>query len=339
MGKTIAVIGVMGAAGREILGVLSDRGIPVTDIVALGAGDGPGREASYGEDDVLKVGEAETFDFSTCAVAILAVPPAAAAKLAPKIAAAGCVAVDTSPAFRLEQGVPLVVPDVNRQALVNWTKKHIVACPSAMTALIAMALRPLDDAYGLIRVIATTYQSTAGTGRDGMDELFRQTRGIYVNESPTSSKDIFTKQIAFNVIPHVDDFLKDGATAQEEGIAAESRKIFSPDLEVHANCARVPVFVGSAAYLNLQFEGQVTAEQARTLLKDAPGVTVVDHRADEGYVSPVECTGEDLVYVSRVRSDSTVENGLSLWVVADDLRIGAINAADVALSLVEARQK
>ncbi|KJS35328.1 MAG: aspartate-semialdehyde dehydrogenase [Rhodospirillaceae bacterium BRH_c57] len=335
MGNKIAVVGVTGAAGREILGVLSERGVIAADVVALQSGEGPGREASYGEDDVLKVLDAEKFDFSTCAVAILAVPARIATKLAPKIAAAGCVAVDTSAAFRMEQGVPLVVPGVNREALVNWAKKRIVACPSAITAQIALALAPLDGPFGLTRVLASTYQSTAGTGRDGMDELFRQTRGIYVNEPASSSKDIFTKQIAFNVIPHIDDFKKDGATEQEDGIAAEARKMFSPDLRVHANCARVPVFVGSAAYLNIETENPISVEQARAAFKNAPGLTVVDHRSDEGYVSPVECAGEDSVYISRVRRDTTSENGLSLWVVADDLRIGALNAVDVAVMLIE----
>lgn len=332
MGTRIAVVGATSEAGREILGVLCDRGVAVADVVALG--EGAGREVSFGEDDVLKVGNADSFDYSTCAVAILALPARDAAKLAPKIAETGCVAVDTSTAFRLEPGVPLVVSEVNREALVNWKKKRIVACPAPLTAQIALALAPLEDRFGIVRVVASTYQSTAGTGRDGMDELFRQTRGIYVNEPPASSKQVFTKQIAFNVIPHVDEFRKDGATEQEEGIAAEARKMLTPDLRLTANCARVPVFVGSAAWLNIETENAIDAEQARAVLKKAPGVTVVDHRADEGYVSPAECAGEDSVYVSRIRRDASAEKGISLWVVADDLRIGALNAVTVAQALI-----
>lgn len=339
MAYDFAVIGATGTVGRDILAQLSESGVPVGAVAALASSRSIGREVSYGEDDILPVHAVEGFDFSTVAVALFAVEDTFAKVAVPLAVKAGCLAVDTSAYYRLEPGVPLVVMEVNAEALDPLPKRGIVAVPSALGAILAKVLTPLDERFGLRRTVVSTYQSTASAGREGMDELFRQTRGIYVNEPASANRAIFPKQIAFNVIPQVEAFEDNGGTHAENAVPLELRKIVDPDLAVHTNCARVPGFVGSAAWLNVETEAAISEKEARTCLRGAAGLSVVDHRVEEGYVTPVECGGEDLVYVSRLRRDHSVENGLSLWCVADDMRVGvALNAVAVAQRLLDLKR-
>jgi aspartate-semialdehyde dehydrogenase len=248
---------------------------------------------------------------------------------APKIAAKGCIVIDNSSAFRMDPDVPLVVPEVNADAVMGYTKKKIIANPNCSTSQLVVALKPLHDAAGIERVVVATYQSVSGAGREGMDELWTQTKGIFVNQAPDPRK--FTKQIAFNVIPHIDEFMEDGATREEWKMRVETQKILDPDVQVTATCVRVPVFVGHSEAVNIEFENDISAEEAQNILREAPGVMLVDKREDGGYVTPVECVGDYATFVSRVRDDPTVENGLSLWVVSDNLRKGAaLNAVQIA---------
>jgi aspartate-semialdehyde dehydrogenase len=297
MGYKVAVIGATGNVGREMLQTLVDREFPVDEVIALASERSIGREVSFGEDKTLKVQDLAKFDF-------------------------------------MDPDVPLVVPEVNAKAIAGYTKKHIIANPNCSTIQMVVALKPLHDLATIKRVVVATYQSVSGGGKEAMDELFEQTRGIYMNATPQRNK--FTKQIAFNVIPHIDVFMEDGSTKEEWKMQVETRKILDPDIAVSATCVRVPVFIGHAEAVNIEFEKPITVEQARAALRKAPGVSLVDHREDEGYVTPVECAGEDAVYVSRVRKDPTVTNGLSLWVVSDNLRKGAaLNAVQIAERLVQ----
>lgn len=332
MGYKIAVVGATGNVGREMLNTLEERAFPADEIFALASSRSVGRELDYGDKE-LKVLDAATFDFSKVDVALFSAGGATAKTLAPKAAAAGCVVIDNSSYWRMEPGVPLVVPEVNGAALAGYAKKNIIANPNCSTIQMVMALKPLHDLQPIKRVVVSTYQSVSGAGRLAMDELFNQTKGIYVNDLPV--KEQFTKQIAFNVIPHIDEFMDDGSTREEWKMTAETRKILDPDIAVHATCVRVPVFVGHAEAVNIEFEQPVTVEEARKAMKDFPGVSVVDYRQDEGYVTPQEVQGEDNVFISRVRKDPTVENGLSLWCVGDNLRKGAaLNAVQIAEMLV-----
>ncbi|MAZ32591.1 MULTISPECIES: aspartate-semialdehyde dehydrogenase [Thalassospira] len=332
MGYKIAVVGATGNVGREMLNTLEERAFPADEIFALASSRSVGRELDYGDKE-LKVLDAATFDFSKVDIALFSAGSATAKTLAPKAAAAGCVVIDNSSYWRMEPGVPLVVPEVNGAALAGYAKKNIIANPNCSTIQMVMALKPLHDLQPIKRVVVSTYQSVSGAGRLAMDELFNQTKGIYVNDLPV--KEQFTKQIAFNVIPHIDEFMDDGSTREEWKMTAETRKILDPDIAVHATCVRVPVFVGHAEAVNIEFEQPVTVEEARKAMKDFPGVSVVDYRQDEGYVTPQEVQGEDNVFVSRVRKDPTVENGLSLWCVGDNLRKGAaLNAVQIAEMLV-----
>ncbi len=332
MGYKIAVVGATGNVGREMLNTLEERAFPADEIFALASSRSVGRELDYGDKE-LKVLDAATFDFSKVDIALFSAGGATAKTLAPKAAAAGCVVIDNSSYWRMEPGVPLVVPEVNGAALAGYAKKNIIANPNCSTIQMVMALKPLHDLQPIKRVVVSTYQSVSGAGRLAMDELFNQTKGIYVNDLPV--KEQFTKQIAFNVIPHIDEFMDDGSTREEWKMTAETRKILDPDIAVHATCVRVPVFVGHAEAVNIEFEQPVTVEEARKAMKDFPGVSVVDYRQDEGYVTPQEVQGEDNVFVSRVRKDPTVENGLSLWCVGDNLRKGAaLNAVQIAEMLV-----
>ncbi|SOB96958.1 aspartate-semialdehyde dehydrogenase [Thalassospira xiamenensis] len=332
MGYKIAVVGATGNVGREMLNTLEERAFPADEIFALASSRSVGRELDYGDKE-LKVLDAATFDFSKVDIALFSAGGATAKTLAPKAAAAGCVVIDNSSYWRMEPGVPLVVPEVNGAALAGYAKKNIIANPNCSTIQMVMALKPLHDLQPIKRVVVSTYQSVSGAGRLAMDELFNQTKGIYVNDLPV--KEQFTKQIAFNVIPHIDEFMDDGSTREEWKMTAETRKILDPDIAVHATCVRVPVFVGHAEAVNIEFEQPVTVEEARKAMKDFPGVSVVDYRQDEGYVTPQEVQGEDNVFVSRVRKDPTVENGLSLWCVSDNLRKGAaLNAVQIAEMLV-----
>ncbi len=336
MGYKIAVAGATGAVGREILQCLAERAFPVDEVVALASERSVGREVSFGEDEVLQVRELAGFDFAGYDIALFSPGAKVSAVHAPRAAKAGCVVIDNTSHFRMDPDVPLVVPEVNARALRSC-KRNIVANPNCSTIQMVMALKPLHDLARVRRVVVATYQAVSGAGKPAMEELFNQTRGIYVNEQAQGQE--FTKQIAFNVIPHCDVFMEDGETREEWKMAVETRKILDPDIRVTATCVRVPVFVGHGEAVNAEFERPITVEAARVALSEMAGVSVVDRRADEGYVTPVECAGEDQVYVSRIRKDPTVEHGLSFWVVADNLRKGAaLNAVQIAELLTETRQ-
>ena len=333
MGYRVAVVGGTGNVGREMLQTLAERNFPVDEVIPLASPRSVGMEVSYGEDEVLKVRRLDEFNFKGIDIVLSSPGAKVSAQFSPKAAAAGAVVIDNTSFFRMDPEVPLVVPEVNPQAIAEYKKKNIIANPNCSTIQMVVALKPLHDAARIRRVVVATYQSVSGGGKDAMDELFNQTRGIYMNAPIEKTK--FTKQIAFNCIPHIDVFMDDGATKEEWKMSVETRKILDPKIKVSATCVRVPVFVGHAEAVNVEFERPLSAEEARAILKSAPGLGVVDHRADEGYVTQVEAAGEDKVYVSRIREDATIENGLSLWVVADNLRKGAaLNAVQIAEELV-----
>jgi len=331
MGFKVAVVGATGNVGREMLNIMYERNFNADTIVPLASSRSVGREVSYGDDQILKVQDLAEYDFAGTDI-VLSSPGASISKVyAPKAAAAGAVVVDNTSQFRMDPDVPLVVPEVNPQAIAKYKKAGIIANPNCSTIQMVVALKPLHDKYRIKRVVVSTYQSVSGGGKDAMDELFTQTKGIYVNQAASSTQNKFTKQIAFNVIPHIDVFMDDGATKEEWKMTVETKKILDPDIQVHANCCRVPVFVGHGEYINIETEAPIDEAEARDLLRDADGVAVVDMRADEGYVSPTECAGEDAVYVSRIRKDHTIPNGLSFWCVSDNLRKGAaLNTVQIA---------
>tara|TARA_R110000868_G_scaffold166368_1_gene400358 strand:- start:2523 stop:3581 length:1059 start_codon:yes stop_codon:yes gene_type:complete len=334
-GYVVAVIGATGNVGREILQILWDRNFPVSKVIALASSRSAGREISFGENEVLKVQDLETFDFKGVDIALSSPGAKISAVHGPRAAAAGCVVIDNTSHFRMDKDVPLVVPEVNPGALAGYKKKGIIANPNCSTIQMVVALKPLHEAFKIKRVVVSTYQSTSGAGKEGMDELFNQTKGIYANQSPLETKSKFTKQIAFNAIPHIDVFLDDGETKEEWKMEVETRKILDPDIKVHANCARIPTFIGHAEYINIETEKPISEKGARAALQKADGITVVDHRTNEGYVTPAECAGEDDVFISRIRKDRSVENGLSFWCVSDNLRKGAaLNAVQIAEVLV-----
>jgi aspartate-semialdehyde dehydrogenase len=332
MGYKVAVAGATGAVGREILTTLAERAFPADEVVALASERSAGISVSFGEDDELKVQDLSSFDFKGTDIVLSSPGAKVSAEQSPRAAKAGAVVIDNTSQFRMDPDVPLVVPEVNAEDIAGYTRRHIVANPNCSTIQMVLALKPLHDLARIRRVVVATYQSTSGAGKDAMDELFNQTRGIYVNEPVRP--ELFTKQIAFNVIPHIDVFMDDGATKEEWKMVVETKKILDPAILVSATCVRVPVFIGHAEAINLEFEDPIDENDARQALRDQPGVTVIDHRLDEGYVTPAECVGEDAVFVSRIRSDPTVENGLSLWVVSDNLRKGAaLNAVQIAEKL------
>ncbi len=332
MGYRVAVAGATGAVGREILTTLSERAFPADDVIALASERSAGATVSFGEDDELKVQNLSTFDFKGTDILLSSPGAKVSAEQAPRAAKAGAVVIDNTSQFRMDPEVPLVVPEVNPDDIAGYTRRHIIANPNCSTIQMVTALKPLHDLARINRVVVATYQSVSGSGKDAMDELFNQTRGIYVNEPVRPEQ--FTKQIAFNVIPHIDVFMDDGSTKEEWKMVVETKKILDPSILVSATCVRVPVFIGHAEAINLEFENPIDETDARQALRDQPGVTVIDHRLDEGYVTPAECVGEDAVFVSRIRSDPTVENGLSLWVVSDNLRKGAaLNAVQIAEKL------
>ncbi|MBO6782267.1 MAG: aspartate-semialdehyde dehydrogenase [Alphaproteobacteria bacterium] len=329
MGYKVAVVGATGAVGREMLQTLAEREFPADEVVALASARSVGREVSYGEDRTLKVQSLDDYDFTGTDIALSSAGAKISAAFAPKAAAAGCIVIDNTSQFRMDPDVPLIVPEVNPEAAAGYTQRNIIANPNCSTIQMLVALKPLHDAFGIKRVVVATYQSVSGAGKDGMDELFNQTRAVYVND-PMEPKE-FTKQIAFNVIPHIDVFMDDGSTKEEWKMVVETKKILDPKIKVSATCVRVPVFIGHAEAVNVEFEREVSEKEAREILRDAPGVSVVDHRANEGYVTPEEAAGEDAVYVSRIRDDATVDNGLSMWVVSDNLRKGAaLNTVQIA---------
>jgi aspartate-semialdehyde dehydrogenase len=332
MAYKIAVIGATGNVGREMLNVLIQRQFPISEVVALASTRSVGTQVSFG-DGILKVKALDYYDFKGTDIALMSAGGTIAKEWAPKIAAQGCIVIDNSSAWRMDRQVPLVVPEVNADAL-NDIPKGIIANPNCSTAQLVVALKPLHDLFTIRRVVVSTYQSVSGAGKEAMDELFRQTRAVFVADPVEVSQ--FTKQIAFNVIPHIDVFLDSGVTKEEWKMAAETQKILDPDIQVTATCVRVPVFVGHSESVNIEFEKPVTAEKARAALRAAPGILVVDKREDGGYVTPIECAGEDATFVSRIRKDPTVENGLNMWIVSDNLRKGAaLNAVQIAESLIK----
>jgi len=331
MAYKIAVVGATGNVGREMLNVLMQRQFPISEVVALASTRSVGTEVSFG-DGILKVKALDYYDFKGTDIVLMSAGGAIAKQWAPKIAAQGPLVIDNSSAWRMDRQVPLVVPEVNADAL-NDIPKGIIANPNCSTAQLVVVLKPLHDLFKIKRVVVSTYQSVSGAGKDAMDELFRQTRAVFVADPIEVGE--FTKQIAFNVIPHIDVFLDSGLTKEEWKMVVETQKILDPDIQVTATCVRVPVFVGHSEAVNIEFEQPVTAEKARAALRAAPGILVVDKREDGGYVTPVECAGEDATFVSRIRKDPTIENGLNLWIVSDNLRKGAaLNAVQIAESLV-----
>jgi aspartate-semialdehyde dehydrogenase len=332
MGYRVAVVGATGAVGREILKTLAERDFPVDEIAAVASPRSAGQEVSFGEKAVLKVKNLETFDFKGWDIALFSPGAAVSAIHAPRAAAAGCLVIDNTSQFRMEHDVPLVVPEVNPQAL-GRIRRGIVANPNCSTIQMVVALKPLHDRFRVKRVVVSTYQSVSGAGKDGMDELWAQSRAMYVNDPLTVQE--FPKPIAFNCIPHIDKFMDDGSTKEEWKMAVETRKILGADILVQATCVRVPVFIGHAEAVTVEFELPVTASDARNILRDAPGVVVMDTREDTGYITPIDCAGEDAVFVSRIRKDPTVEHGLSFWCVSDNLRKGAaLNAVQIAETVV-----
>jgi aspartate-semialdehyde dehydrogenase len=332
MGYKIAIVGATGNVGREMLDILAERGFPAAEVVPLASRRSQGTEVSFG-DKTLKVQALENYDFSDTDICLMSAGGSVAKEWAPKIGAQGCVVIDNSSAWRYDAEVPLIVPEVNADAVAGFTKKNIIANPNCSTAQLVVALKPLHDAASIKRVVISTYQSVSGAGKEAMEELFNQTRAIFVNDPVENQK--FTKRIAFNVIPHIDVFMEDGYTKEEWKVLAETKKILDPKIKVTCTAVRVPVFISHSESVNIEFEKPITADEARDILREAPGCLVIDKREDGGYITPYETAGEDATYISRIREDATVENGLNIWVVADNLRKGAaLNAVQIAEVLV-----
>ena len=329
MGYRVAVVGATGNVGREMLNILAEREFPVDEIVSLASRKSMGTEISFG-DKTLKCKDLDTFDFTGWDIALFAVGSDATKIYAPKAASQGCVVIDNSSLYRYDADVPLIVPEVNADAVVGYTKKMIIANPNCSTAQMVVALKPLHDRAKIKRVVVSTYQSVSGAGKEGIDELWDQTKSIY---NPTDDKPAkkFTKQIAFNVIPHIDVFLDDGSTKEEWKMVAETKKILDKNIKVTATCVRVPVFVGHSESINIEFEEFLDEHEARDILREAPGIMVIDKRENGGYITPVECVGDYATFISRIRQDSTIDNGINLWCVSDNLRKGAaLNAVQIA---------
>ena len=336
MGYKIAVVGATGNVGREILNILAEREFPIDEVHAIASRKSMGVEVSYG-DRILKCQDLEQFDFSRMDFCIMSAGSTVSKEWSPRIGALGCIVIDNSSCWRYDAEVPLIVPEVNAHVLEEYmkrnTRKNIIANPNCSTAQLVVALKPLHDKVKIKRVVVATYQSVSGAGKEGLDELWNQTKGIFVTDAPEPRK--FTKQIAFNVIPHIDVFMDSGDTKEEWKMVVETKKILDPKIKLTATCVRVPVFVGHSEAVNIEFEDEMTADEAREILREAPGCMVVDKREDGGYVTPVECVGDFATFISRIREDSTIENGLNLWVVSDNLRKGAaLNAIQIAESLI-----
>ncbi len=331
MGFRVAVVGATGNVGREMLSILSERDFPATEIIAIASRKSIGQTVGYGDKE-LKIVALDDYDFSGVDIALFAAGSGVSKEYGPKAAEAGAMVIDNSSFYRMDPDVPLVVPEVNPHHLQK-IKKNIIANPNCSTAQMLVALKPLHDAAKIKRVVVSTYQSVSGAGNAAMDELFSQTRAIFVND-PIKPEN-FTKQIAFNVIPHIDVFMDDGSTKEEWKMIAETHKMLDPDIQLTATCVRVPVFVGHSESLNIEFEDAISEAEATKVLREAPGCLVVDKREDGGYITPIECVGDFATYVSRIRKDPTVENGLNIWVVSDNLRKGAaLNAVQIAESLI-----
>ena len=338
MGYRVAVVGATGNVGREVLAILAERKFPADEVIALASSRSIGRELSYG-DKILKAKSLDDFDFTGVDFAIMSAGGAISKEWAQRIASTGCIVIDNSSYWRYNSDVPLVVPEVNAHVLdafmANPRRTNIIANPNCSTAQLVVALKPLHDFAKIKRIVVSIYQSVSGAGKDGVDELWNQTKGIFVNDSPGGGTK-FPKQIAFNVIPHIDVFMEDGYTKEEWKVLAETKKILDPKIRVTCTAVRVPVFVGHSEAVNIEFENPITADEARDLLREAPGISVLDKREPGGYATPVECVGEYDTFVSRIREDDTVENGLVMWVVSDNLRKGAaLNTIQIAETLIE----
>ena len=332
MGYRVVVAGATGNVGREMLNILDERQFPVDEIAVLASRKSLGTECSFG-DKTLKTKDLDTFDFTGWDIAFFAVGSEATKTYAPIAASQGCIVIDNSSLYRYDPDVPLVVPEVNPGAVEGYAKKNIIANPNCSTAQMVVALKPLHDRARIKRVVVSTYQSVSGTGKDAMDELWNQTKGMFVPGQEVAPS-VYPKQIAFNVIPHIDVFMEDGSTKEEWKMVAETKKILDPSVKVTATCVRVPVFVGHSEAINIEFEDFLDEEEARDILREAPGVMVVDKREAGGYVTPVECVGDYATFISRIRQDSTIENGLNIWCVSDNLRKGAaLNAVQIAETL------
>ena len=332
MGYKVAVVGATGNVGREMLNILAERQFPADQVIALASSRSIGAEVSYG-DKTLKCKQLDHYDFADTDICLMSAGGDTSKEWSPRIGAQKCVVIDNSSAFRYDQDVPLIVPEVNADAVAGFTKKYIIANPNCSTAQLVVALKPLHDFATITRVVVSTYQSVSGAGKEGMDELDRQTKALYSLGDVQMKK--FPKRIAFNLIPQIDVFMEDGYTKEEWKMMVETKKILDPKIKLTATCVRVPVFVGHSEAVNIEFETPISAEEAREILREAPGCMVVDKREDGGYVTPVECVGDFATFVSRIREDATIDNGLNLWVVSDNLRKGAaLNAVQIAESLI-----
>ncbi|MBA4350242.1 MAG: aspartate-semialdehyde dehydrogenase [Rhodobacter sp.] len=329
MGYKVVVVGATGNVGKEMLNILAEREFPVDEIAALASRKSLGTEVSFG-DRTLKTLDLDTFDFTGWDIALFAIGSDATKIYAPRAASQGCVVIDNSSLYRYDPDIPLIVPEVNADDVVRYKNKNIIANPNCSTAQMVVALKPLHDRARIKRVVVATYQSVSGTGKEAMDELWNQTKGIFVPGQEVAPK-VYPKQIAFNVIPQIDVFLDSGETKEEWKMVAETKKILDPKIKVTATCVRVPVFVGHSEAINIEFEDFLDWEEATDILREAPGVLVIDKREPGGYITPIECVGEYATYISRIRQDSTIENGLNLWCVSDNLRKGAaLNAVQIA---------
>lgn len=330
MGYRIVVAGATGNVGREVVNILAEREFPADEVAVLASSRSQGIEIEYGDTGkMLKVQNIENFDWAGWDMAIFAIGSDATKKFAPIAAAAGCVVIDNSSLHRMDPDIPLIVPEVNPDAIDGYKRKNIIANPNCSTAQLVVALKPLHDYANITRVVVSTYQSVSGAGKEGMDELFEQSRNIFVGDSAEPKK--FTKQIAFNVIPHIDSFLEDGYTKEEWKMMVEVKKILDPKIKLTATCVRVPVFVGHSEAVNIQYDREMSAAKAKSILREAPGIMLVDKQEDGGYATPIEAAGDDATYISRVREDPTVDNGLAFWCVSDNLRKGAaLNAVQIA---------
>jgi aspartate-semialdehyde dehydrogenase len=338
MTYNIAVVGATGAVGREMLQTLSERNFPLNNIYALASKSSIGREVSFGDDKILKVLSLEDFDFEKVDIALFSAGSDIAKKYGPVVGKTGCIVIDNSSCFRMDDDVPLIVPEVNPDAINSFKKRNIIANPNCSTIQLVVALKPIHDHFKVSRVVVSTYQAVSGAGKPAMDELFNQTKGVFVHDQATPEQ--FTKKIAFNVIPHIDTFMDDGFTKEEWKMRVETKKILDNNINLVAHCVRVPVFIGHSEAVFLECEKDISVTKVRNLLRDADGITVIDHRADEGYVTPVEVAGEDDIYISRIRKDLSVKNGLVFWCVGDNLRKGAaLNTVQIAELLVSKKLK
>ena len=338
MTYNIAVVGATGAVGREMLQTLSERNFPLNNIYALASKSSIGREVSFGDEKILKVLSLEDFDFEKVDIALFSAGSDIAKKYGPVVGKTGCIVIDNSSCFRMDDDVPLIVPEVNPDAINSFKKRNIIANPNCSTIQLVVALKPIHDHFKVSRVVVSTYQAVSGAGKPAMDELFNQTKGVFVHDQATPEQ--FTKKIAFNVIPHIDTFMDDGFTKEEWKMRVETKKILDNNINLVAHCVRVPVFIGHSEAVFLECEKDISVTKVRNLLRDADGITVIDHRADEGYVTPVEVAGEDDIYISRIRKDPSVKNGLVFWCVGDNLRKGAaLNTVQIAELLVSKNLK